>query len=90
MKWLHRGANVLATVMVGLLLSRWIANLPCEFPPLPATVAFCMRLFQIDMIEHADDIETVGLLVIIAASIVIAALPVWFANIGMRRLLLRA
>ncbi len=71
MKWLRRGANIIATVIGGFLLARWLNNLPYEFSPLPATVAFCMRAFGIDTIEYADDIEAIGLLVVIAGSLVV-------------------
>lgn len=86
LKWLGRSTNLIATLILGLLLSRWIANLPYEFPPLPGTIAFCMRVLNIDTIDHADDIEAVGLLLIIVASVGIAALPVWLAKKSLHRL----
>ncbi|ABN84984.1 hypothetical protein BURPS668_2982 [Burkholderia pseudomallei 668] len=39
-----------------------------------------MHAFGVDTVAHADDIEAIGLLVIIAASLIVAALLVWIAN----------
>ncbi|PMS23061.1 hypothetical protein C0Z18_02240 [Trinickia dabaoshanensis] len=85
MKWVRYGVNIIATLVLGLLLSRWIDGLPYEFPVLPASIAFVMRALGMDTIRNADDIETVGLLVIIAASMLVAAVLVWLANIALRR-----
>lgn len=85
MKWVRYGANIIATLAIGFVLSRWIDGLPYEFPVLPASISFVMRAFGVDTIKNADDIETVGLLVIIAASVLVAAVLVWLANIVLRR-----
>lgn len=85
MKWARYSANIIATLVIGVLLSRWIDSLPYEFSPLPASIAFVMRALGVDTIKNADDIETVGLLVIIAASMLVAAVLVWLANIALRR-----
>jgi len=84
MRFVRYGANVLATVLIGLGLSRWIDSLPYEFPRLPASIAFVMRALGVDTIRNADDIETIGLLVIVAFSMIVAALLVWLANIALR------
>jgi len=85
MKLLRYSANVLATLAIGVLLSRYISSLPYEFAPLPASIAFVMRKAGIDTIKNADDVETIGLLVIIALSLVVAALLVWTLNRVLRR-----
>ena len=85
MKFIRYGVNALATVVIGFALSRYVASLPYEFPPLPAFVAIVMRTLGVDTVKNADDIETVGLLVIIALSLVAAALPVWLLNLLFRR-----
>lgn len=85
MKWIRYSTNVLATLALGFFLSRWIDGLPYEFPPLPASIAFVMRMFGVDQIRHADDIETIGLLVIIAVSMIISGVFVWIANVLLRR-----
>ncbi|AJY28791.1 hypothetical protein BTM_2736 [Burkholderia thailandensis 34] len=80
MKVVRYSLNVLATLAIGYGLSRWIDQLPYEFPPLPAAITAVMRMFGVDTIAHADDIEAIGLLVIIVASLIVAALLVWLAN----------
>ncbi|KVD76264.1 hypothetical protein WS62_02565 [Burkholderia sp. ABCPW 14] len=80
MKAMRYTLNVLATLAIGYGLSRWIDQLPYEFPPLPATITAVMRALGVDTIAHADDIEAIGLLAIITASLVVAALLVWTAN----------
>lgn len=80
MKVVRYSLNVLATLAIGYGLSRWIDQLPHEFPPLPAAITAVMRMFGVDTIAHADDIEAIGLLVIIATSLIVAALLVWIAN----------
>lgn len=85
MKWIRYSTNVLATLVLGVFLSRWIDGLPYEFPPLPASIAFVMRRFGVDQITHADDIETIGLLVIIAVSMIISGVFVWIVNVVLRR-----
>ncbi|WDD93304.1 hypothetical protein Bsp3421_003375 [Burkholderia sp. FERM BP-3421] len=80
MKVTRYALNALATLAIGYALSRWIDQLPYEFSPLPATITAVMRAIGIDTIAHADDIEAIGLLVIIAGSFVVAALLVWIAN----------
>ncbi|WP_181321792.1 hypothetical protein [Trinickia symbiotica] len=44
-----------------------------------------MRKLGIDTVENADDIETIGLLVIIVASFIVAAVLVWALNRLLRR-----
>ncbi len=85
MKVVRYGVNALAIVVIGFVLSRVISNLPYEFPPLPASIAFVMRRLGVDTVTNADDIETIGLLVIIALSVVIAAVIVWLVNVFFRR-----
>lgn len=85
MKAVRYGVNALATIVIGFLLSRFISNLPYDFPPLPGAIAFVMRKLGIDTVQNADDIETIGLLVIIALSVVVAAVIVWLANVSFRR-----
>jgi hypothetical protein len=85
MKWLRYVINLVATLIIGFLLSRWIDSAPYEFAQLPASIARVMRAFGVDTIRNADDIETVGLLVIIAASMIAAALVVWLANLALSR-----
>jgi len=46
MKLVRYGANMLATVVIGFALSRFIASLPYEFPPLPALIALVLCFYQ--------------------------------------------
>jgi glucose uptake protein GlcU len=85
MKIVRYGVNALAVVVIGFVLSRFASHLPYEFPPLPALIAFVMRRLGIDTVTNADDIETIGLLLIIALSLVVAAVIVWLANVSFRR-----
>ncbi len=85
MRLVRYGVNILATILIGVLLSRYVSRLPFEFPALPASIAFVMRKAGIDTIKNADDIETIGLLVIIAASLIVSALLVWALNLLFRR-----
>ncbi|TAM55031.1 MAG: hypothetical protein EPN57_03150 [Paraburkholderia sp.] len=80
MKIVRYGTNGLATLAIGFLLSRYVSNLPYDFPPLPASIAFAMRALHIDTVKNADDIETIGLVIIIVASLIVAALLVWALN----------
>lgn len=84
MRWLRYSANVLATFVLGALLSHWISNLPYEFSPLPKSIALVMRALGIDTVKNADDVEIIGLLVIIVFSMMIAATLVWLANAAAR------
>lgn len=86
MRWLRYSINIIATLALGLLLARWISVIPYEFSPLPSTIAAIMRLFGADPIDHAEDIETIGLLVIIAGSIAAMAVVVTIADFAWRRL----
>lgn len=85
MKAVRYGVNALATIVIGFLLSRFISNLPYDFPPLPGSIAFVMRKLGIDTVQNADDIETMGLLIIIGVSLIVAALLVWLCNVIVRR-----
>lgn len=85
MKVVRYGVNALAVVVIGFVISRVVSNLPYEFPPLPAFIAFAMRRLGIDTVTNADDIETIGLLVIMALSLVVAAVIVWLGNVLLRR-----
>jgi len=87
MRWFRSFINLVATAVVGLLLARWISVLPYEFSPLPSAIASAMRLFGADPIDNAEDIETIGLLLIIAASIAAMAVFVAIANAVFYRLL---
>lgn len=44
-----------------------------------------MRKAGIDRVKNADDIETIGLLVSIAVSLIVAALLVWALNLLLHR-----
>ena len=85
MKVVRYGANTLAVIVIGFFVSRAMSHLPYDFPPLPASIALVMRRLGIDTISNADDIETIGLLVIIALSVFAAAMIVWLANVSFRR-----
>ncbi|BCH60264.1 hypothetical protein RvVAR0630_28880 [Agrobacterium vitis] len=85
MKMVHYSINAFVTLLLGLLLARWISGLPYEFSLLPGLIASAIRLFGMDTIENADDIETIGLLVIIVASVMVMAIPVAAANLIWRR-----
>ncbi|MBB4007291.1 hypothetical protein [Allorhizobium taibaishanense] len=78
-------ANILITLISGLLLARLVSTLPYELSWLPAGITSVMRLLGIDTGENADDIETIGLLVIIVACILVAAVAVTLANLLLRR-----
>ena len=80
MKLVRYTANVVATVVLGFLISRWIATLPYEFPALPASIRSMLNAFGVDTVANADDIETIGLLVIIIVSMVGAGALVWLLN----------
>ena len=84
MKAVRYGVNALATIVIGFLLSRFINDLPYDFPPLPGSIVFVMRKLGIDTVQNADDVETIRLLVIIALSLVIAAAIVRLANVSFR------
>jgi hypothetical protein len=80
MKVARYSLNILATLAIGYALSRWIDQLPYEFSPLPATITAIMRAVGVDTVAHGDDVEAIGLVVIIVASLSVAVVIVWLAN----------
>lgn len=85
MKLVRYGVNGLATVALAYLLSRWVVNLPYEFPPLPGGIEFVMRELGVDLARHADDVEPIGFLVVLLASLIVSGVVVWLVNWGLSR-----
>ncbi|EDT39425.1 hypothetical protein [Burkholderia ambifaria] len=78
------GLNILATLVLGTLLARWFVHLPIE-TPIPAAIGAAMAFFGVDTIAHADDVEGIGLLLVLAVCVVVAGLVVWGINRVVRR-----
>ncbi|MEK6353289.1 MAG: hypothetical protein V4796_14140 [Burkholderia cenocepacia] len=78
------GLNILATVILGTLLARWFVRLPIE-TPIPAAIESAMAFFGVDTIAHADEVEGIGLLLVLAVCLVVAGLAVWGVNRVIRR-----
>lgn len=85
MKIIRYSINFILTIYIGRWVSYFIAHLPYEFPPLPGTIAFILKKLGDDPATNGDDIVTIGLLVIIIASIIVAGLLVWLINIVILR-----
>ncbi|WP_124666357.1 hypothetical protein [Burkholderia sp. Bp8986] len=79
MKAVRYSINVLATGALGVLLARWFVRLPIE-TSIPSTIESVMALFGVDTIAHADDVEGVGLLLVLGVCLGIAGLIVWGVN----------
>ncbi|RQR26462.1 hypothetical protein DIE23_29735 [Burkholderia sp. Bp9143] len=76
--------NILATLILGTLLALWFARLPIE-TPIPAAIESAMAFFGVDTIAHADDVEGIGLLLVLAVCLVVAGLAVWGVSRLVRR-----
>jgi hypothetical protein len=83
-------ARVVLAIVLGDLLARYIASLPYEMSPLTDSIRFALRAFGQTQLDNPDDIETLALVVILLASIGVAALAVWLATRGLRALRARA
>ena len=78
------GLNILATLILGTLLARWFVRLPIE-TPIPAAIESALAFLGVDTIAHADDIEAIGLLLVLAVWLVVVGLVVWGVNRIVRR-----
>ena len=87
MKRLARIALYLvATVVLGDLLARYIAGLPYEISPLTDSIQFVLRVVGLQQLDNVDDMETLTLVFILLASIVATGLVLWLAIRGGRAL----
>lgn len=84
MKVTRYALNILATLILGTLLARWFVRLPIE-THIPAAIESAMAFFGVDTIAHADDVEGIGLLLVLAVCLVVAGLAVWRVNRVVRR-----
>lgn len=84
MKAVRYSINVLATGALGVLLARWFVRLPIE-TSIPSTIESMMVLFGVDTIAHPDEVEGIGLLLVLGVCLGIAGLIVWGVNRLMRR-----
>ncbi|MGQ7934684.1 hypothetical protein [Paraburkholderia sp. D1E] len=80
---------VVATVVLGDLLARYVAGLPYEMTPLTDSIQFVLRAVGLNRLDNVDDMETLTLVFILLASIVAVALILWLAIRGGRALLAR-
>lgn len=76
--------NILATLILGTLLARWFVRLPIE-TPIPAAIESAMAFFGVDTLAHADDVDGIGLALVLAVCLVVAGLAVWGVNRLVRR-----
>lgn len=81
---------VVATVVLGDLLARYIAGLPYEMTPLTDSIQFVLRALGLRQLDNVDDMETLTLIFILLASIAATAVVIWLAIRGGRALLARA
>jgi K+ transporter len=78
------GLNILATLILGTLLARWFVHLPIE-TRIPVAIESALAFFGVDTIALADDIDGIGLLLVLAVCLVVAGLAVWGVNRVVRR-----
>ncbi|MFM0359849.1 hypothetical protein [Paraburkholderia sediminicola] len=78
-------SNVAVTLLLGVLLARYVANLPVEWPWLTGSIRFVLHLFAIRSYDNPDDMFDLAGVVIFFACLLVAALAVWLVNIGARR-----
>ncbi|MFM0009681.1 hypothetical protein PQR46_07435 [Paraburkholderia sediminicola] len=81
---------LVATVVLGDLLARYIAGLPYEMTPLTDSIQFVLHAVGLKRLDNVDDMETLALVFILLASIVAVAVVLWLAIRGGRALLARA
>ena len=79
MKAVRYSINALATGILGMLLARWFVRLPIE-TSIPSTIESVMARLGVDTIAHADDVEEIGLLLVLGVCLGIAGLIVWCVN----------
>ncbi|KHK60698.1 hypothetical protein PI86_03305 [Burkholderia sp. A9] len=84
MKVVRYSLSILATLILGMLLARWFVRLPIE-TPIPAAIESAMTFFGVDTIAHADDVDGIALLLVLAICLVVAGLAVWGVNRVVRR-----
>lgn len=80
---------VVATVVLGDLLARYIAGLPYEMLPLTDSIQSVLRAVGLNRLDNVDDLETLALVFILLASIVATGLILILAVRGGRALLAR-
>lgn len=70
-------AYVVVVLVLGDLLARYIAALPYELSPLTDSIRFFLRAFGLTQLDNPDDIETLALVVILLASVLIVWFVLW-------------
>ena len=75
-------SNVAVTLLLGVLLARYVANLPVEWPWLTGSIRFVLHLFGIRSYDSPDDMFDLAGVVIFFASLVVVGLAVWAFNKG--------
>lgn len=78
-------ANVAATLVLGGLLARYVANLPVEWPWLTGSILFVLHALGIHAYDNPDDMFDLAGVVIFFACLLVVGLAVWLVNIGARR-----
>lgn len=77
-------ANVAATLVPGVLLARYIANLPVEWPWLTGSIRFALRLPGIHAYDNPDDMFDLVGVVNFFACLIVVGLVMSLVNIGTR------
>lgn len=75
-------ANVAATLMPGVLLARYVANLPVEWPWLTGSIWFVLHLPGIHAYGNPDDMFDLVGVVIFFACLIAVGLVMQLVNIG--------
>jgi hypothetical protein len=85
MKILRYVSNVFLTLVLAVLLARYVANLPYEWPWLTGSIRWVLRVFNARTYDNPDDMFDLASIVIFFASLAVVGLVVWAVNVGARR-----
>jgi hypothetical protein len=83
-KFARYALNIVATVVLGDLLARYVANLPVEWPWLTGSIAYVLHALNLVQYDNPDDMFDLAGLVILFACLIIAGAAVWLLNIAAR------
>ncbi|WGS54222.1 hypothetical protein LFL96_24655 [Paraburkholderia sp. D15] len=78
-------ANIAATLLLGVLLARYVVNLPVEWPWLTGSIQFVLHLLGNRDYDNPDDMFDLAGVVILLACLLIVGVAVWLVNLALYR-----
>jgi len=79
--------NILASLIIGFFLARYLVDLPYEMSWIIESIRFIVRATGHHELDNPDDLGTLVLTFFLLASIIFVGVLVWLCNIGVRRYL---